>query len=305
MCTKPSTAVRQPILLIGHTGSLGRALSRVFRERGHRVCGIASSDADLRRPESVRYLAERVERTTILVMAAAIRPEVAEGLEVAEANLAMAMHLARLLEERPICQCVYLSSVSVYGECAHTAAMTEDTPVAPASYYGIAKAAGEALLRCAAEAVGTELLVVRPCRLYGPGDASVGYGPARFLDEAMGSHPIALYGDGEELRDHVYVEDAARVIADLVAAGQRGVFNLATGVSLPYTRWVEIIRACLGQAVEVVHRPRTRPRYDQQFDISRLRQALPGLRFTEPHEAMGHCCHAREVRVLGAVSTDE
>lgn len=299
----PSPGRLDHVVILGHTGSLGRALmGRLMSAGDGAVRGYASSDIDLTQRRSAQGLVEALSPQTVVIMAAAIRPEVEDTIDSAEANVAMAVNLARVLSERPVQACVYVSSASVYGDRARPAAITEETPVDPDSYYAAAKFAGERLLGRVATDRGIRLLVVRPCRMYGPSDERAAYGPARFLRAALEGRPIALYGDGEELRDHLYVEDAARLIEALIRLAQHGVFNLATGRSLPYTRWVELIRRQVGGPMRVSRRQRTRPRCDQRFDVTKLLHAVPGLRFTPPDEGMQalHAALARQAQGVAA-----
>ena len=291
-----------PVVVLGHTGLLGRALIEGFRAQGlGGVCGSASADMDLTQPGSADRLAAVVDRGTTLVMAAARRSESEDGVDAAGANVAMALTIARLLQRAAVRRCVYVSSAAVYRTGA-AGLVREESPLAPESFYAIGKFAAEQLLQHAARQGGAALLIVRPCRMYGAGDARASYGPAHFLRAAVEGRPVELYGDGAELRDHLYVEDAARAICELARSAHHGVVNLATGQSLPFVRWLELVEAQIGQAVQRRERPRTRPRFDQRFDIRRLRQAVPTWRFTEPAEGLRRMHEAIVQRPEGVVA---
>ena len=58
--------------------------------------------------------------------------------------------------------------------------------------------------------VTKNLCIVRPTLVYGEGDPHNGYGPNRFI-KLIKKKPIELFGRGEELRDHVWINDVSRL----------------------------------------------------------------------------------------------
>jgi UDP-glucose 4-epimerase len=92
--------------------------------------------------------------------------------------------------------------------------------------------------------------------------------------------PIKLYGDGSELRDHLFIEDLVQIVRHLVQSDEGGIYNLASGVSRTYQDMLSIIHAVVKKEFEVAHEGRTRPQVDQTVDVSHLKQVVPGLRLT-------------------------
>ena len=136
------------VVILGHTGFLGRALVGAFQQRGFEVQGYASADMDLTQPAQTRRLADVMNDDTLLVLAAAIRRDTADTLETAWRNLAITFNVARQLEAHGAAKCVYVSSAAVYGdhEPPESLPITEKTPVDPDVLYAVAKYAGERLL---------------------------------------------------------------------------------------------------------------------------------------------------------------
>ena len=73
------------------------------------------------------------------------------------------------------------------------------------------------------------LCIVRPTLVYGQGDPHNGYGPNRFLRLIKKNGKISLFGKGEELRDHVWINDVSIAISKLIMKRKTGKFNLVTG----------------------------------------------------------------------------
>jgi UDP-glucose 4-epimerase len=118
----------------------------------------------------------------------------------------------------------------------------ETTPVAPFSPYGASKAAAESYCGLFTRLYGLSTLALRFGNVYGPrqdphGEAGV---IAIFAGAAAEGRPVAVYGDGSQTRDYVYVGD---VVAGFLAAADSdvtGAINIGTGVE---TSVLELVRA--------------------------------------------------------------
>ena len=93
--------------------------------------------------------------------------------------------------------------------------MTERSPVAPSTMHGMMHAARELIFRTD---IAAPFAVLRPTLIYGAGDPHSGYGPNRFRRQAAKGEPILIFGEGEEKRDHVAVEDVARLAVLILSA---------------------------------------------------------------------------------------
>ena len=147
----------------------------------------------------------------------------------------------RSISRRAPALCVYVSSDAVYGFDVNP--VTEATPVGPGGYYALGKYSGERLMEYAARASGLPLLTLRVTGVYGPGDPHGGYGPNAFARTLARDRSLRIFGQGEEERDHVYVDDVAGLMAGLIRARATGLFNVATGESRSFADVVKAIRA--------------------------------------------------------------
>src|SRR6185437_1051756 len=115
-------------------------------------------------------------------------------------------------------------------------------PLAPTGYYALGKYAAERVMDCAARASAVPLLTLRVTGVYGPGDPHASYGPNAFARSLARDRSVRIFGAGEEERDHLYVDDAARAIAGLLRVGADGVYNVASGRSQAFADVVKTIR---------------------------------------------------------------
>ena len=266
------------VVVLGASGFLGRALQAVLSREGVEVVGYSSRTLDLTRSESLSILDPVMTSDTALVFASALTPDRGQTPATFLANAAMATNVAGYLDEHRPGSLVFVGSDAVYG--FGDAAVTEETPVAPAGYYALGKYAAERVIDCAARATSVPLLTLRITGVYGPGDPHASYGPNAFARSLARDRSVRLFGAGEEERDHVFVDDAAAVAAGLLRAGATGVYNVATGQSHSFADVVKTLRDLVPYEVEVASVARKSPITHRRFDVARLRAVLPGVRFT-------------------------
>jgi UDP-glucose 4-epimerase len=131
-----------------------------------------------------------------------------------EANLRTTVAFLETLRKIEFSGCViFTSSAAVYGEPCNIP-ITEITPVAPISLYGLSKLSSEKYLSLYAKLYGFQCVIARLFSLYGPGQRKqVVFDLAqKALSE---NKQIVVLGDGSEIRDFMYVEDAAAALLHL------------------------------------------------------------------------------------------
>jgi UDP-glucose 4-epimerase len=273
------------IVILGHTGFIGRALQQHLHDSGRDVVGLSSRAVDLRQAEALRPLEDVIDRDAIVIFASTITREKGDTPQTLLDNVAMAANLGAFVEQHPPARLVCFSSDAIYP--MQDRAVSEDTPVAPGgTFYAIAKYGAECVLRKSAEAKGIPLLVLRPTAVFGPGDTHNSYGPNAFLRAAVRDRTVRIFGQGEERRDHLYIGDLVRAVKALVDAGVDGTFNLATGVSRSFADVAGAIRRIVPFELEISYQPRRAPITHREFDVARLVRQLPGFQFTGFDQAL-------------------
>jgi nucleoside-diphosphate-sugar epimerase len=148
---------------------------------------------------------------------------------------------------------------------------------------------------------------LRPTLIYGAGDPHGGYGPNRFRRQAANGEPITLFGEGEEQRDHVAVEDVARLAVRILNHKSIGALNAVTGVATSFGDIARMVADNFEPKAEVKPLPRTVPRphlLHRFFDITECHKAFPDFHF-EPlkqglarvhREAFGTAGASQELR---------
>ena len=170
-------------------------------------------------------------------------------------NVVTSVNWLRRLGETKVRRLIFISSGgTVYG-VPRTVPIDEDHPTDPISSYGITKLAIEKYVSAYASMLGIDYCIIRPSNVYGPGQRlHTGQGVIGVAaDRALRGEPLELWGDGESLRDYLYVEDmAASVVSLLDYAGAERVFNASSGEGRSVLDIIETLREQLGPLPEVV-----------------------------------------------------
>jgi UDP-glucose 4-epimerase len=262
------------VVVLGSGGFLGRGLIKACAGAGIEAAALGSRDIDLADASAGARLAERLRPKDVLVFLAALTPDKGRDSGTLMRNLAMGRAVCEATRAVAIAQLVYASSDAVYSFA--TALISEETPAVPVDLYGVMHRTRELMLAAEAKA---PLAVLRLTAVYGAGDTHNSYGPNRFLRQALKDGRIALFGNGEETRDHLYAADAVNLILNTVLHGSSGLLNLATGKSESFGTVAEIIAAHAGRLVEIAPSPRQNPETHRHFDITNLLRAFPAMRF--------------------------
>jgi len=288
MTARPASTFSR-IVLLGHTGYIGSRLAAALNAAQAHVplVGLSAPTLDLTRADAPAALADVLDPGCALVICSAIKKQLGDSLDVCERNLAITLNVCRALAARPVQRAVFLSSAAVYGEDVSHGVITEATSVQPTSWYGIAKFASERLLRrMAAERAASSLLILRPAQVYGPGESDYYYGPSGFLRKALSHAPITLWGDGEELREFLFIDDVVALVTRLMFSDTTGVLNVVSGTSYTYAQALELVATLTGESPAVTSRARTKAKVDHRFDAAALLQACPGFTFTGIEEGL-------------------
>lgn len=267
------------IVILGAGGFLSPVLRRNLELHGAQVAALGRASMDLTAPDAGLQLAGHVSPPDVLVMAAGLTPDQGKNTATLMANLRMAEAVSGVIEQVRPAHFIYISSDAVY-DARFSSLLNEESTTEPADLYSLMHVGREKILAQSCRLAGVPFLIVRPCAIYGPGDTHNSYGPNRFLRSALSEGKITLFGNGEERRHHVFVEDVAELIRMCMERGGTGVINLVTGGAISFGDLAEKIVRLSGPGVVVERRPRLSPVTHRDFDTAALARAFPSFRAT-------------------------
>jgi UDP-glucose 4-epimerase len=268
--TKPSRVV-----VIGAKGFIAEAVTRRLVTSGIPTLGLGRTELDLLAPGADEKLVSQLRPDDTLFFASAKAP--VRNLAMLQENLVMAAALCEGLKRCPVAHVIYLSSDAVYKDCA--VPLTEKSCAEPSSLHGVMHLTREIALR---EEYAGPIALVRPTLAYGLEDPHNGYGPNRFRRLAAEGKEIKLFGEGEERRDHVDVEDIAELVFQIVLYKSVGVINAVSGDVASFRELAEFAAGAFLPQVMVRGGPRIGPMPHngyRPFDNSAVARAFPGFKF--------------------------
>jgi len=240
--------VTRRVLLLGGAGFIGSALAPRLTAEGWQVA-VAGRGADLS--------AALAGCAAVVHLACATTPGRSRLHPAMEReNLDLSLRLLEALQERPETQLVFLSSGgALYGNPA-TRPVAEDHPAAPLSPHAAGKAAVEAFI-ASHIAAGYAAAVLRVANAYGPGQPEKpGFGFIRtLLDHARSGQTMEVWGDGETVRDFVFIDDVTNAIARALSRPDlSGTWNIGSGEGHSLNEVIALARAVTGRPIPVSHR---------------------------------------------------
>ena len=267
--------------VLGKSSFVGSELIDEASKNSIEISGWGRSDCDLLNPQETKTSLKKLNSGSpiTLVVCAVINKSVENSFESYLQNLQMAQNIAAALPDN-VKHVISLSSVDVYGD-RPPANITEDSPIAPDTWYGLAKYNSEWIFQ---RQTDVPVTILRIPGIFGPSpfDRSV---IGKMFTSAQKTKIVTVNGDGSSLRDFVYVRDLARIIIELSKRPFSGVLNIATGEARSVKFFAEQIATI--SAAKVVHGPSDPSRdFSLTFNISKFRSHLPGFAFSLPEKAL-------------------
>jgi UDP-glucose 4-epimerase len=189
---------------------------------------------DIRDSCLVRNLARDVDAIIHQAARVSVPESIKDPALTNDVNVNGTLNLLKASVESDVKRFVYASSCAVYGD-AEVMPIKEDCLPRPRSPYGVSKLAAENYVQVFHEVFRLKTVCLRYFNVYGSRQINSYYSgvTTQFINRLAKNLPLAIFGDGEQSRDFVHVQDV--VEANMLALRIKGVegetFNIATGVA--------------------------------------------------------------------------
>jgi len=169
------------------------------------------------------------------------------------ADVASTVRYLELTRARKLRWVFVSSGGTVYGPNAPCPTL-EDAPPHPICSYGLVKLTLENYFALYKRLHGTDFVVARVSNPYGPWqDPSRGQGVvAAMIYKVLTGQRVEIWGDGENIRDYIYVDDAISGLLAVASCGRSGeVYNIGTGIGSSINQLTTIISKILGKNISL------------------------------------------------------
>jgi UDP-glucose 4-epimerase len=237
------------VLVTGGAGFIGSNVADKFIEEGHDVAIVDNLSTGFREninPEARLYEVDICDSKAIAEVFERERPEVvnhhAAQMDVrhsvedpvfdATTNILGSLNLILASVKHEVRKFIYISTGgAIYGEPKFLP-VTENHPINPESQYGVSKHTVEHYLYLYQHQAGLAYTVLRYPNVYGPrqnpkGEAGV---IAIFIGKMLAGVTPTIFGDGEQIRDYVHVNDIVRANSLALVNGKNDVYNIGSEV---------------------------------------------------------------------------
>ncbi len=239
------------VLVTGGAGLIGSHLVEKLVSRGHEVtvldnlstgrienlnhCPVEGRPrlviGDIRDQNAVKDSIKNVDHVVHLAAITSVPYSIQNPVQIYDVNITGTVNVLKASADGGVEKFVFASSCAVYGEAKHLP-VNEEHPLDALSPYAASKIAAEEECSTFRENYGLSTVCLRLFNVYGTKQRNNGNGGVipHFVQTLEKSQPLTIYGDGEQTRDFIHVEDVVCAITRLLDDNYaEGVFNLGSG----------------------------------------------------------------------------
>ncbi len=252
-------AKKSTVIVTGGAGFIGSQLAERLIKEGFRVVVIDDLSAgrksfvpkravfvrmNIRDPRIAKvFLREKPEFVFHLAAQIDVRVSVDDPLRDAETNIHGSLRVLEAAARAGVKKIVFSSSGGAIYHGLDIRPTPENVPCMPLSPYGVAKFAFELYLHSACHNYGIAYVALRYANVYGPRQGTKGEAGVIgiFIRKMMAGQAPVIFGDGEQTRDFVYVDDVVEANVRAMRPGVHGSYNIGTGRETSVNRVVALV----------------------------------------------------------------
>jgi UDP-glucose 4-epimerase len=215
---------------------------------------------DIRDGRVVKDAMNGVDAVVHLAALINVEESVINPLETHDVNVNGSLTVLNEAVRQCVRKFLLASSTAVYGE-ENSLPLRENYPVKPISPYAASKAAVENYCEAFHRCYRLPTVILRYFNVYGPRSECNSYSGVitKFVNNALSHEPIVVFGDGEQTRDFIFIEDVvnATVLALESDSSIGEVLNVCTGGPTSVNTLVQNLKEILASELQVIsHEPR-------------------------------------------------
>jgi dTDP-glucose 4,6-dehydratase len=231
------------------------------------------AQGDITDPRAVAQAAEGCEAILNFAAESHVDRSIRDPLAFARTDVLGTLTLLEEARRRDV-TLLQVSTDEVYGDIPPGASSLESDPLRPSSPYSASKASADMLCMAYKRTYGLDVRITRSSNNFGPRQHPEKLIPTLIL-RALQDQPLPLYGDGQQVRDWLFVEDHCEGLWMAFLNGKPGsVYNLGGGNERTNLEVARMVLKELGKPESLLSFVKDRPGHDRRYsiDCTRMRQ---------------------------------
>ena len=241
----------QRVVVLGSKSFIATSIVKKLNQKNVKTLEISRDEIDFSKKDDCIKLDHIIQDGDSICFVAAKAP--VKDYQMLIYNIQICQNICDIISKIKISHLFYVSSDAVYKDC--DSKLTETSCAEPDSLHGLMHITREKIL----ESFFKNLCIVRPTLIYGDDDPHNGYGPNKFLRNAKNNFDIDLFGQGEELRDHVWIGDVAEISARLIFDKYVGKINITSGLVISFLEIANLIKKQINPLIKINYFKRVGP----------------------------------------------
>ena len=262
------------ILITGGAGFIGKHLAELLIKKGHKVTifdnfsnssidslkhlttlGAKIIKGDIRKIAEIEYALKEQEIIIHLAAKISVEESIKNPSETFEINVNGTKNVILSAEKNNIKKIIFASSAAVYGETTKNK-INENTKTNPISPYGESKLEMEQIVNKYCLNFKINYIILRFFNIYGKGQTKEYAGViSKFKNLIKQNKSLEIFGDGEQSRDFVSINDVINSIYGAISYQKNGIFNIASGKNTTIKNLAETMIALSGKNIDIKFSP--------------------------------------------------
>ncbi|MGO4004736.1 MULTISPECIES: NAD-dependent epimerase/dehydratase family protein [Pseudomonas] len=267
-----------PVLITGGAGFIGSHLADGLLAKGHsvRILDDLSTgkpgnlpldnplieliEGDVADAALVARVMQGCSAVAHLAAVASVQASVEDPVRTHQSNFIGTLNVCEAMRQAGVKRVLFASSAAIYGNNGEGESIDEETAKAPLTPYASDKLAGEYYLDFYRRQHGLEPAIFRFFNIFGPRqDPSSPYSGviSIFSERAVKGLPITVFGDGEQTRDFLYVEDLVDLLVQAIEAPtlEVGAVNVGWNQATSLKQMLEALKEVVGELPPITYGP--------------------------------------------------
>jgi nucleoside-diphosphate-sugar epimerase len=244
---------KNKIIILGKNGFIASEIVKAIKNHKFKYLAFSKNDINLLNKKNLFKLNRVIKKSDLLIFCSALAP--VKSYDMYFKNIKMVENFLTIKNLNKLHSICYLSSDAVFSDTRKR--INENSDKNPENLHGFMHYTREKLLKLSHKKV----FCIRPTLVFGKNDPHNSYGPNKFIRSALKNKKIEIFGNGEELRDHIHVKDIANTIISILKFKRFEDINIVTGKVISF---VDIARQ-----IKIKYK---------QLDIIKIKRKIP-----QPH----------------------